>query len=232
MHQEDTIHLAVDYPQENEKIVSNSYSFRVSAPLDSQKVEISIDGYEFKPLRQAAGYWWYDWSNFSAGVHEAVVRIQPQHGRALTLQPRRFFAQPSYGGRTLTQYSVLVPNEPGKLAFVTELIQKELANVRGVQTVNVGDGTSIQFVAPNAPELRRTLENHGFAVRENQVFQLQLPENNGGLPSLARGLADKGINVLSLYGLTERQHAKVVVSVDRPEQAQPLFESLGISILN
>ena len=232
MHQEETIHLSVDYPQENEKIVSNSYTFRVSAPIDSQKVEISIDGAEFQPLRQAAGFWWFDWMNFTSGAHEAVVRIIPHQGKPLTLQPRRFFAQPSYGGRTLTQYSVLVPNEPGKLAFVTELIRKDLPNVRGVQTVNVGDGTSIQFVAPNAPELRRTLESHGFAVRENQVFQLQLPENNGGLTSLARGLADKGINVLSLYGLQERSQAKVVVSVDRPEQAQPLFESLGISILN
>lgn len=232
MQQEDTAQVSIDYPQENEKIVATSYTFRVSAPLDAEKVELSFDGGEYKQLRQAAGYWWYDLTGITVGQHEAVLRIVQAGGRALVLQPRRFISQPSCAGRTLTQYNVLVPNEPGKLAFVTELIKTQLSDVRGVQTINVGDGTSIQFLAPNQPELRQALEANGFVVREIQVFQLQLPESNASLSTLTRGLAEKGINVLSLYGMTEKKNAKVVVSVDRPEQAAPLFESLGFSILN
>lgn len=229
---EDIIQVSIDYPQENEKIVSSNYTFRVSAPLDAERVELSLDNGEWRPLRQAAGFWWYDCAGIAAGPHDAALRIIQAGGRALSLQPRRFICQPALAGRTLTQYSVLVPNEPGKLAFVTELISGQLQEVRGVQTVNVGDGTSIQFLAPNQPQLRRTLEASGFAVREIQVFQLQLPQSNGSLSTLARGLAEKGINVLSLYGLTDQQNPKVVVSVDRPEQAAPLFESLGFAILN
>lgn len=93
----DTILLSIDYPQENEKIVSSSYTFRVAAPMDARTVELSIDGCEFEPMRQAAGYWWYDWA-VTVGRHQAVVRIHPYGATPLTLQPRTFVAQPAAVG--------------------------------------------------------------------------------------------------------------------------------------
>lgn len=229
---QDTIHLSIDYPQENEKIVSNSYTFRVAAPVDAPKVELSVDGGEFQPMRQAAGFWWYDWA-VTVGRHQAVVRIHPEGAKPLTLQPRTFVAQPAPSASMMTtQYSVLVPNDPAKLAFVTDLLNKQAVEIRAVRTLNVGENTSLQFLASDKPGLRKALENTGFPVVESQVFQLELPESQNGLHSLAQGLAQKGINVLSLYGMGERQNVKVVLSVDQPEVAASLFETLGISVLN
>jgi len=70
--------ITVDYPQERERVISPEYTFRVAARAAS-RVEISIDQNEWRPCRQAAGYWWYDWSGYMSGKHQAVARIQPQN---------------------------------------------------------------------------------------------------------------------------------------------------------
>ncbi len=70
--------ITVDYPQESERVTSPEYTFRVAARAAS-RVEISIDHNEWQPCRQAGGYWWYDWSGYMSGKHQAIARIQPQN---------------------------------------------------------------------------------------------------------------------------------------------------------
>jgi hypothetical protein len=70
--------ITVDYPQERERITSPEYTFRVAARAAS-RVEVSIDDNAWQACRQADGYWWYDWSGYMSGKHQAVARIQPQN---------------------------------------------------------------------------------------------------------------------------------------------------------
>lgn len=82
--------IAVDYPQERECITSPDYTFRIEAGT-AGRVEISIDANEWQPCRKADGYWWYDWSGYMSGKHQAVARIQPQNdGQKSTSHTCRF----------------------------------------------------------------------------------------------------------------------------------------------
>lgn len=82
--------ITVDYPKENEIVTSPEYTFRVAAKSAS-RVEISIDDNVWQPCRQADGYWWYDWSAYMSGRHQAVAKIQPQNnGQKATSQTCRF----------------------------------------------------------------------------------------------------------------------------------------------
>lgn len=81
--------VTVDYPKEGELITSPDYVFRIGA-RPTHAVEISIDGGEWQPCRQAGGYWWFDWSGYKAGKHQAAARIQPENGDKATLETRRF----------------------------------------------------------------------------------------------------------------------------------------------
>jgi hypothetical protein len=131
--------------------------------------------------------------------------------------------------RTVTQFSVVVPNEPGELAKVTYLLSQEEVNIEGVLSVNVGDTASIQFVADGGSAVRRRLEAAGLAVLENQVFHIQLPNKPEHLNELARELAADGINILSLYGNVEGDLVKLVLAVDQPESAARVMARLGIA---
>ena len=82
--------ITVDYPQEKECVISPDYTFRIAAAAAS-RVEISIDDGEWRPCRPADRYWWYDWSGYMSGKHQAVARIQPQNdGQKSTSQTCRF----------------------------------------------------------------------------------------------------------------------------------------------
>ncbi|HAH06828.1 MAG TPA: hypothetical protein DCM05_09935 [Elusimicrobia bacterium] len=70
--------VAVDYPQEKERITSREYTFRITARA-ANRVEISIDDGEWRACRQAEGHWWYDWAGYMSGKHQAIARIQPQN---------------------------------------------------------------------------------------------------------------------------------------------------------
>ncbi|MFI5345986.1 MAG: hypothetical protein ACHQ51_06395 [Elusimicrobiota bacterium] len=83
--------LSVDYPRQNEKITGATYTFRISAPLDVQKVEVAIDQAGWRACRQSAGFWWCDWSGYENGEHEIVARLVNGNGRTVSSEPHEFF---------------------------------------------------------------------------------------------------------------------------------------------
>ena len=81
--------VALDYPQKTEVIASNHYAFRISAAEDVQHVAISIDGSDPISCRPAAGYFWYDWSDFTSGQHGVLVIATFADGSAKQTKVRR-----------------------------------------------------------------------------------------------------------------------------------------------
>jgi hypothetical protein len=91
--------VVLDYPKPGEVITSAQYSLRVGATEHVQNVEVSIDGSPWLPTRQAAGFYWFDWSNYMSGRHEIAVRARLFDGNfektdlrrvRVELEPRRF----------------------------------------------------------------------------------------------------------------------------------------------
>ncbi|MFI5361931.1 MAG: hypothetical protein ACHQ49_08185 [Elusimicrobiota bacterium] len=74
--------LSVDHPKKRERIFHPEYTFRVETP-SPEPVEVSIDGEDWKACRPSVGYWWYDWSDYGTGLHQAVFRLRPR-GREKT----------------------------------------------------------------------------------------------------------------------------------------------------
>jgi len=83
-----THYVGVDYPQEGEIVTSDSYVFRVSTSA-TDRVQISLDGKEWKPCRESVGFWWYDWSGYGSGAHTLLARIAVGK-RLMKSRPRSF----------------------------------------------------------------------------------------------------------------------------------------------
>ena len=80
----------IEYPQQGESIVSPTYTFRVGAPAGAESVDVSIDQGPWLACRNAAGYWWYDWSGYEKGEHEIIARTRGPKGRWLMSTPHEF----------------------------------------------------------------------------------------------------------------------------------------------
>lgn len=83
--------LAVEYPRQNEKITSSTYTVRVYAPENAKTVGISIDQGEWTSCRPSVGYWWYDWSGYENGEHEISVSMETSEGTRIIAEPHEFF---------------------------------------------------------------------------------------------------------------------------------------------
>ncbi|HAM36570.1 MAG TPA: hypothetical protein DEB40_14760 [Elusimicrobia bacterium] len=82
--------VMLDYPTEGEVITSASYTFRISAPKNGDKIEVSINQGEWLPCRQEGGYWWYDWSGYEPGEYQIRARMHAADGKMKLTMLRRF----------------------------------------------------------------------------------------------------------------------------------------------
>lgn len=80
----------LDYPQQGEKITAPHYTFRVGTIGDISRVEISLNDGPWQACRNAAGYWWYDWSGYTAGRYQLAVRAQTIDNQEFTSEPCKF----------------------------------------------------------------------------------------------------------------------------------------------
>ena len=87
----ETPRIAVEYPQEGELITSPSYTFRIDG--SGPRVEIAIDGGDWRPCRRSDDYWWFDWSDYDSGRHQAIVRSAPPTGQESVMRVCRFIVE-------------------------------------------------------------------------------------------------------------------------------------------
>ena len=131
--------------------------------------------------------------------------------------------------RPTTQYNVEFPNSPGLHAKLVRFLLKRKIDFKSLVTTRVGRKTMIQFLAPKDDAFRGQLEGLGISVREDTIFQLEMPHHHSELHRLAKTLADKDINVLSLYSVVEGENMRIVLSVDEPANAVAIIRKLGFN---
>jgi hypothetical protein len=80
----------VEFPLQDEPIVSPQYTFRIGVPASAAVVDVSIDQGPWLACRNVAGYWWYDWSGYEDGEHEIIARARGESGRWRLSTPHEF----------------------------------------------------------------------------------------------------------------------------------------------
>ncbi len=80
----------IEYPHNDETIVSSQYTLRVAAPVGVDGVDVSIDQGPWLACRNEVGYWWYDWSGYGDGEHEVIARVRGKGGRWRMSDPHEF----------------------------------------------------------------------------------------------------------------------------------------------
>jgi hypothetical protein len=126
-----------------------------------------------------------------------------------------------------TQYNVEFPSDPAVQDKLTRLLARMKVDRATVVTTCVGSRTLVQFLAPKSEALREELKKLGVAVREELIFQFEMPHHHWELHKLAKSLATEGINILSLYSSVEGEQMRIVLAVDQPANAMAIIERLG-----
>lgn len=127
---------------------------------------------------------------------------------------------------TIKQISVLLENEPGRLAEVSDLLGKEGINIRAVTVADTADFGIIRFIVDDPAKAFQVLESNGFPVKEKEVIAVEAPDHPGGLAAVLKPLNEANINVEYLYTFLEHRADKNAILIIRPNKIKEAIEAL------
>ncbi len=124
---------------------------------------------------------------------------------------------------------VPVPNRPGELAKVAEVLADNNINIKSIATESLGRSEVYIKIISNgdAKDAARVLQEKGkYKVQVNPLLIVSLVDRPGELAKIAKALATLGVNVNSVYvvgnetGKNGKKATQVALNVDNYAQAQ------------
>ncbi len=102
---------------------------------------------------------------------------------------------------TVTQLTISIPNEPGDLEKISELLGDAGVNMLAIlvsTTTPDGDGL-VRFISDNPERAVNVLDTRGIAVSTSEVIAADTPHHAGGLLAVLKPLTTVGANIDYLY---------------------------------
>jgi hypothetical protein len=122
----------------------------------------------------------------------------------------------------MTEFVVHMDNRPGMLASLTEVLAGAGVNIEALAAFGFDGEGVVRLVVDDATLARRALREAGLAAEEKQVLTTYLPHSPGQLATVARKLADSGVNIDALYVINASSDGiELAIAVDQPETALP-----------
>lgn len=111
-------------------------------------------------------------------------------------------------------------NRPGMLAVLTEQLASAGINIEALAAFGIGEMGVVRLVVDDATTTRSVLRKAGMTFEERSIQVTQLPHRPGALATMARNLADAGINIDAVYLLrSSAEGFEFAIGVDDPAGA-------------
>jgi hypothetical protein len=121
----------------------------------------------------------------------------------------------------VTEFTVHLANRPGMLATLAEQVASAGINIEALAAFGVDEEGVVRLMVDDALTTRSVLRRAGMRFEEREVLTTTLPHRPGAVASLARRLADAGINIDALYLLrSSAEGLEFAVAVDETEAAR------------
>ena len=124
------------------------------------------------------------------------------------------------------QFVIQLPNEPGALATLLEALSARGLDLRSIGASGIGLHGAAVLVPNDAETARAVLRDRKYMFSEAAALITSAPDQPGAVASIARRLADAGVNIQGLAILGWHQgKAELALSVDKPELASRVLGS-------
>ncbi len=123
----------------------------------------------------------------------------------------------------MIQLDVEVPDRPGELAKVLDLLAMAKVNIDAM-SANSGAGRSYVSLITDQPiKARQSLRNAGYACTQRTVIVIALHDSPGAFAALARKLGAAGLDIRSVVPLENiGDRVQLAISVDDVDKARAL----------
>jgi hypothetical protein len=130
---------------------------------------------------------------------------------------------------SVTQLSVFIANEPGRLAAVTRILGDAGVNIRGYSIADTADYGILRLLVDQEETAREALRSNGFTVHESQVILAAVPDQPGGFAAVLEALSALKLNVEYTYATA---NSLIAFGVDQRERAEEALAVQGVRLLS
>ena len=128
---------------------------------------------------------------------------------------------------TVKQLTIEIPNEPGQMAIVSDLMGEAGVNILAlfVSTKTPEGNGLIRLVADNPDKAQNIMTSRGFEVSTQEVVAAETPHHAGGLLAVLNPLKRAGVNLDYLYPCIGTADATILIlGVKDPEGASEALQ--------
>ena len=121
---------------------------------------------------------------------------------------------------------VIVPDEPGALAQITEALGAAGINIESIDGRQAGELGIVSLKTDNDDAALQALISSGLRAIASDTILLRLPDRPGALAGVARIFSDHQLNVRTIHIVHRLEgHAIVAVNTDDDDLALSLLDS-------
>ena len=134
----------------------------------------------------------------------------------------------------ITQISVFIENQPGKLGEVTQVLADNGVDMSALSLADTTDFGILRLIVNDPDKATAVLRTHDFIVKQSPVIAAVVDDRPGGLTEVLQILSFAGVSVEYMYAFVGSQqgHAVVVMRTDRAEAAMAALESHHVNTLD
>lgn len=113
---------------------------------------------------------------------------------------------------TVKQITITMPNQPGQLARISEMMGEAGVNIIALFITTTPDGLGkMFFVADNPDKAANVLASQGIEVKTTDVIAAETPHHAGGLLAVLNPLKRASVNVEYLYPCIQTGEATILI---------------------
>lgn len=133
----------------------------------------------------------------------------------------------------IKQLSILIPNEKGALAELTEAFCEGEIDVRAISVSDTSDYGILRTVVDNPDKAVKCLAEKGIIAKESEILAINPEDRRGSLTAIFKLLGSNDINIDYVYSFVVRQKEDqyFVLKVDDLPKAEMLLEREGVEVV-
>lgn len=131
------------------------------------------------------------------------------------------------------QISVQLPNVPGALTKLIDILDKENISIKAVLAASTQETSTVRLVVNNPQRAATILETANMNYELTPVLALEVPTHTAGLNAIIKPLSKAEINILYLYTTIDRigRETIVILGVDKIEEATEILKQHWITFV-
>ena len=128
------------------------------------------------------------------------------------------------------QLTVFIENRTGRLCEVLNVLKQNNVNILSLSLADTTEYGLLRLIVDNPSLGKEKLTENGFSSLLSQVSIIKIPHKAGSLQELLKAIAEGGVNIEYMYGLSiEGEEAYVVLKASSAEKIEEIFTAYEIT---